>query len=183
MNFSLLSKQAFKFSTEPPQGNQETPKVQPKIIQKISKMDLKKQIEKPEFQEKTEKQDKTESSQERGLIEGNIPLKRGGKKGKGKRMSIPERLEEKKKKIEDLHSGETKPFFLNKMDKDELDYKTFSIAKLMEYNSSERRSKIKHLETTLMLNKDLTNSMSKTELKKKLTDIKEELVRELPRNL
>jgi hypothetical protein len=182
-NFNLFSTQAFRFSTDPPQENQEKAKVQPKIIQKISKFDLKKHVENPEHQERTEKQERVESSQETSLVEGNIREKRSRKRGRGNKKSRAERIEEKKQKLEDLHSGEVKPYFLNKMDENELDYKTFSIAKLMEYNSSERRSKIKHLETTLMLNKDLTQSMSKTELKKKLTEIKDELVRELPRNL
>jgi len=182
-NFNLLSTQAFRFSTEPPQENPVKAKVQPKIIQKISKMDLKKHIENPEHQQKTEKQEKFEFSQEKSLVEGNIPQKRSRKRGSIKRKSRLERTEEIKQKTENLHSGDVKPYFLHKMNENEIDYKTFRIAKLMEYNSSERRSKIKHLENTLMLNKDLVQSMSKTELKKKLTEIKDELVRELPRNL
>lgn len=178
LNFSLISTQAFRFSSDPHQENQEKPKIQPKILQKIRKMDLKKHLEKTENQEKIEKNDKVEPSQEKGLVETTNAVELASKRSKRSNKA-----QGGKKKESELATGEVKQYFLNTMNQEELDHKTFSIAKLMDYNSTERKSKIKHFETTLMLNKEMVQKMSKTELNKKMSDIKEELVRELPKNL
>ena len=171
----------FKFST----GNTEDdrPKMQPKIIQKIRKEDLKMHSEiadKADQVEEFTSRDIIESKEIKQEKKSKTSVKEEKKRGKEDKSRVPKIIKEIVPK--DIR-GTVQPYFLNKVKQDDIDPKTFSIAKLMEYNSMERRNKIKHIETTLILNKDLTKEMPKSEVKRKLSMIKDELVREQPKNL
>ena len=184
---SLLSKNFFRFSTEEQGDDKAKTKVQPKILQKIRKADLKKQAEKAHRAEK----EKQHTEEYKEPMEPPRPTQTEPKMRDV--LDVPKKpekpvkkevkpVEEKKKEIKTNVRGEVQPYFLNKSDQNELS-PNFSIAKLMEYNSSERRNKIKHVETTLLLNKDLSTSLGKSQVRRKITLTKEELVRELPKNL
>lgn len=178
---ALRTSQMFKFST----GNTEDdrPKMQPKIIQKIRKEDLKMHAEiadKADQVEEFTSRDIIESKEIKQEKKSKTSVKEEKKRGKEDKSRVPKIIKEIVPK--DIR-GTVQPYFLNKVKQDDIDPKTFSIAKLMEYNSMERRNKIKHIETTLILNKDLTKEMPKSEVKRKLSMIKDELVREQPKNL
>ena len=169
----------FKFSSEN-NNEQIKPKIVPKIIQKIRKEDINNKAN------DIRKRDDSKQRKEKKPVVPKEDKNGEQKPNKEKAKDKENKPKPSIKKTEPMRTdvrGDVQPYFLNKSKEEDLDPKSFSVAKLMEYNSLERRNKIKHIETTLILNKDLTKEMPKSEIKKKLSITKEELVRELPKHL
>jgi hypothetical protein len=80
--------------------------------------------------------------------------------------------------------GKVQPYFLNKSNPDTLTHETFSVTKLMEYNSEERKQKLDFIQSELLLNKDLKRTYTKAEIRRNFSlTAKSEIVREMPKNL